>query len=342
MKIYKDIDLRPYNTFGIHAVAKCLIEIENGGELEQVLPEYPSALILGGGSNVLLLNGHIECVIHIAHRGIEVIDKDNRHVWVRVQAGEPWNDFVQWALEHDFGGVENLALIPGSTGAAPVQNIGAYGREVKEVIERVEAIERQTGKPEIFTPEQCGFGYRDSIFKSSLKGHYVIRSVVFRLNLPPHRISTSYGSISQWLQRRGIEKPGIKDVANAVMDIRRSKLPDPGVAGNAGSFFKNPIVSREQFEQLHRKYPEIPHYPATEKGSVKLAAGWLIDQCGLKGYRMGNAAVHDRQALVLVNTGNASGKDIAGLAQFIVETVYQHFGIRLEREVNYVGSAEKS
>ncbi len=336
MKRLFNHSLKPYNTFGIHAVAGEMIVVENADEVSGLMPQYKEALVLGGGSNVLLLKDEYPVVIHMKNKGKQILSEDDRHVLVRVEAGEVWNDFVQWALEKKLGGIENLVLIPGQVGTAPVQNIGAYGREVKDVITKVETIDRHTGKSVLFRADECRFAYRHSIFKER-KNRYLITAVHFRLDKPPHRILDNYGSIRKILEEEQITRPGIRDIARIISRIRRSKLPDPAVTGNAGSFFKNPVVDVSLAENLRRAYADIPLYPVEgSPDKIKLAAGWLIDKSGLKGYTMGEAAVHDRQALVLINRGNATGEDIAALAEYVRDQVREKFGVELSPEVSRV------
>ena len=286
----------------------------------------------------MLLTTSIEkLVIRINSKGKEIIHKDKNHVWVQIQAGENWHEFVLWCIENDFGGVENLALIPGNVGTSPIQNIGAYGVEVKDVIEKVHFIDIATKNIQMLSNENCLFGYRESIFKKELKGKTVVTSVIFKLTTSNHKIRIDYGAIQSKLAENEIDKPTIKDVANAVISIREEKLPDPKKIGNSGSFFKNPVIPNEEFSKLKLKYPTIPNYPVKSNPDlVKLAAGWLVDQCGYKGKRIGDAGVHKNQALVLVNYGKATGIAILSLAQFIQNSVKEKFGVTLEMEVNVI------
>jgi UDP-N-acetylmuramate dehydrogenase len=329
--------LQPYNTFGIDVKAREFITVTEIVQLQEVLSSHNSRelLILGGGSNMLLTRDVDALVLHIALKGIRVISQNDRTVVVEAMAGENWNDFVQWCLMHNYGGIENLSLIPGNCGTAPIQNIGAYGAELKDVFVSCSAMEVATGKQREFTREECRFGYRQSIFKHTLKGKYVITAIRLELSSAQHTLNTSYGAISALLQKKGIENPNIRDVANAVVEIRRSKLPDPAELGNSGSFFKNPVVDRKTFDQFHRSFPDAPYYPAQE-GHFKVPAGWLIEQAGFKGKRFGDAGVHKNQALVLVNYGNASGEEILALAKRIQHEVKLKFGIALEPEVNII------
>jgi len=284
---------------------------------------------------MLLVNDIKKLVVHLNFKGIEVLKQNDKFVWVKVAGGENWHEFVLWCLAHDFGGIENLALIPGNVGTCPIQNIGAYGVEVKEVIEEVQGIELATGKEKTFSNTACKFAYRDSIFKHAQKGQYILTGVTFKLTKTLHDINDSYGAIKNILGEQNIKKPSIQNIADAVIAIRSSKLPDPSKIGNSGSFFKNPIVSMKDFVALKEKYPMIPNYPAGEN-FVKLAAAWLIDQCGWKGKRIGDAGVHNKQALVLVNYGTATGKDILELSKKIQKEVKGSFGIDLDTEVNII------
>ena len=286
-------------------------------------------LILGGGSNILFTRDFEGLVIHNNIKGIEIIEEDDTSALVRVASGEVWQDFVEFALDHELGGVENLSLIPGTVGAAPIQNIGAYGVELKEVMVSLEAIEKATGRKQEFTNLECRFGYRDSIFKNELKDQFIITSVLFKLSKNAD-VNTSYGAINDVLEMKGIANPGIRDVSKAVIEIRQSKLPDPARIGNAGSFFKNPVVDKLDYEGLKTEFPEIPGYPA--ESTVKIPAAWLIDQCGWKGYTRGNVGVHKNQPLVIVNYGGGTGAEIYDLAMEVRESVANKFGVGLEPE----------
>lgn len=331
----KNISLKPYNTFGIDVRAAQFFSAKTVEDLRKALLNAPGEkFILGGGSNMLLTREITIPVIHIALKGIEIISQTKEKALVRVAGGESWHEFVLWAIANDLGGVENMSLIPGNTGTAPVQNIGAYGVELKDVFHSCEAMSISTGDLRTFTLEECQFGYRDSIFKREIKGQYVITSVTMELTTKGHhKINTGYGAITNELERMGINNPEIGDVSRAVIAIRQSKLPDPAQLGNSGSFFKNPILPKATFEKLLKKSPELPHYPAGPN-MVKVPAGWLIDQCGLKGYREGDAGIHEKQALVLVNHGNASGSDILRLSRYVQEKVQQTYGISITPEVN--------
>ena len=333
MKILSFYDLTPFNSFGISAEAELFIEIREEDELREVLQssiaKENKILILGGGSNILFTEDYAGLVIYNRLSGIDIIEEDNNSVIVRVAGGIIWQDFVVFALDNNWGGVENLSLIPGSVGAAPIQNIGAYGVELKEVMESLEAIEIATGKTRIFTNGECYFGYRNSVFKNELKDKYVITSVNFRLSKKP-QVNTSYGAINTVLESKGISNPSIHDVSKAVIEIRQSKLPDPKEIGNAGSFFKNPIIDKIDYEGLRLEFPDIPGYHDGQ--SVKVPAAWLIDQAGWKGHKRGNIGVHDKQPLVLVNFGGGSGAAIKALAEEIRESISTKYGIVLEPE----------
>ena len=332
LNFQKDTSLLPYNTFGIDVKSKHFIDVKSIDELQAVINQnqLENLLVLGGGSNLLLTKDFEGLTLRIQNRGIEIVEQDDRKARVKVAAGENWHDFVLWCLENDLGGVENLALIPGNVGAAPIQNIGAYGVELREVFESCEAISIDTGKVKIFKKDECDFGYRNSIFKNTLKGKYIIFSVQFNLNKPPHELNISYKGLSEKLEGKIIN---IQSIAHAVIEIRTSKLPDLKKIGNCGSFFKNPVISLIKFNDLKRQYPDIPHYP-DQLNKIKIPAAWLIDTLGYKGYRNQEAGVHPNQALVLVNYGNATGAEIKRLAQQIRNKVKEKFAINLEFEVN--------
>lgn len=333
MSVSENESLRSLNTFGLGCTCRALRVFRNEQELVSLLEkaERP-VMVLGGGSN-LLLPSHLELtVLKNEITGMEVMGRNDDHVWVRVGGGEVWHDLVVWAVEHGFGGIENLALIPGTVGAAPIQNIGAYGVELKDVMEYLEAISLEDGTLRRFMADECDFGYRDSIFKKEEKGRWAIVRVVFRLDSKPS-LSLSYGDIAKVLAEQGILAPTIRDVCEAVISIRRSKLPDPAIIGNAGSFFKNPVIGRAAFQQLKRDWPEIPAYPQ-EDGQVKVPAGWLIEKAGWKGHRRGDCGVHEKQALVLVNYGHATAEELVRLANDIRRDIRERFGVDLEPEVN--------
>lgn len=329
------VSLLPYNTFGLEAFADEFLVISTIDDLNSVFKEkHGPWFILGGGSNLLFTQNPKGIVLHNAIKGIELVEKNEDYVRVRFGGGEIWHDTVIWAIEQGYGGIENLSLIPGTIGAAPIQNIGAYGVELKEVFYCLEAIHLETQENKKFYSRDCEFGYRSSIFKGAEKGKWFITHVTLQLQKKPE-INVAYGAIQEMLDQAGIEFPSIKDVSNAVIAIRQSKLPDPKDIGNAGSFFKNPEISKFMYEQLQLTFPGIPGYAVGDQW-VKVPAGWLIEQAGWKGFREGQYGVHARQALVLVNYGGASGRDIANLAQRIIGDIYNKFGITLEAEVNIV------
>ena len=337
MQIQENVSLKPYNTFGINATANYLAKFTSLNELDKLF-RFDSAdgeattLVLGGGSNILLTQNYKGLVAINEMKGIEVVNEDAQHIYVRAAAGENWHRFVMYCIENDFAGVENLSLIWGSVGAGPMQNIGAYGAEIKDVFYELEAYSIEEKKLQKFTAKDCEFGYRESVFKRKYKGKFVITSVTFRLNKKPV-FNTSYGAIQQELAKMGVQKLSIAAISQAVINIRQSKLPDPKETGNAGSFFKNPTIPKERFETLQKDFPGIIAYPA-QNNAVKVAAGWLIEQCGWKGYRKGDAGCHPNQALVLVNYGNANGMDVYSLSTEITHSIELKFGIILEREVN--------
>jgi len=335
--IQQNFSLKQYNTFGIEASANQFIAIHTIDELKQVLINYKNEkkFILGGGSNMLLTKNIEALVIHIDLKGIKIIKEDEDFVWIEAQAGENWHDFVLWNINQNYGGLENMSLIPGNVGTTPVQNIGAYGAEIKDTFISCNAIHIDSQETKTFTNEECKFGYRESIFKQEVKDQYIIISVTFKLTKHNHKINTGYGDIQAELAKNNISQPTIKNVSDAVIAIRKSKLPDPKELGNSGSFFKNPIISREEFNNVKLQHPEIKHYDISET-EVKVPAGWLIEQSGLKGYRNGDAGVHSKQALVLVNYGNATGQDILNLSKFVQKTVHDKFGIAIEAEVNII------
>jgi UDP-N-acetylmuramate dehydrogenase len=335
--IKDNISLKPYNTFGIDVSAKHFVSIEEINELKDILTSstYPDKFILGGGSNMLLTQNIDALVMHINLKGISIESQSNNEVKVTANAGENWHEFVLWCLDHDFGGVENLSLIPGNVGTAPIQNIGAYGVELKDVFESCEALHIISGTIKTFTKEECAFDYRNSVFKNDLKGDYIILNVTFKLTAKNHQLKTDYGAITNELEKQQISLPSIKDVSNAVIAIRSSKLPDPKKIGNSGSFFKNPVISKTQYQTLKQNFTQMPCYEISNN-LVKVPAGWLIEHAGFKGKTFGNYGVHKHQALVLVNYGNANGNDIKNLAQLIQKTIKQIFNIELEAEVNII------
>ncbi|WP_347052805.1 UDP-N-acetylmuramate dehydrogenase [Flavobacterium olei] len=337
MEIQSNFSLKKYNTFGIEAKAKQFVAVHSTAELKTILQENKTEkkFILGGGSNMLLTKDIDALVIHIDLKGKKIIKEDYDFVWVESQAGETWHDFVLYTIDNNFGGLENMSLIPGNVGTTPVQNIGAYGTEIKDTFVSCEAMNIETQEIRTFTNAECNFGYRESIFKHAVKDQYIITSVVFRLTKRNHKINTSYGDILAELANNNISEPTLKDVSNAVIAIRQSKLPDPKELGNSGSFFKNPIVAKSEFEKIHQKFPEMKYYEVSET-EVKVPAGWLIEQAGFKGKRFGDAGVHKNQALVLVNYGNATGQEILAVSKEVQKTVFEKFGIQIEAEVNVI------
>ncbi|MEM8527563.1 MAG: UDP-N-acetylmuramate dehydrogenase [Bacteroidota bacterium] len=336
MLLKQNFSLKEYNTFGIDVVAASFVAIHSVEELQQILlknNDSEKIMILGGGSNMLLTKDLDRLVVHNQIKGFEIVAEEKDHSIVAVGGGENWHEFVLMCVENDLGGVENLSLIPGTVGAAPIQNIGAYGVELKDVFERLEAVELSTGKVYTFDKTACQFGYRDSVFKRDLKGKFCITKVYFRLSKQQHQLNTSYGAIAQVLDDKNINSPSIKDISDAVIEIRQSKLPDPKVLGNSGSFFKNPEIPLAQFEDLQQRFPEIVHY-SLPNGKVKVPAGWLIEQCGWKGKRIGNTGAYEKQALVLVNYGGATGEEVFLLAKEIAASVKSKFGITITPEVN--------
>jgi UDP-N-acetylmuramate dehydrogenase len=341
MQFQENISLRPYNTFGIDAIARYFVHLRTVEELQLItsnLKPQTLNLILGGGSNILFTNDFNGLVLKNDIKGIEKVNEDDSYVYVKAGAGENWHSFVLHCIENGWAGLENLSLIPGCVGASPMQNIGAYGVEVKDVFHELTAFHLEEKCNYTFSLKDCAFGYRDSVFKHKYKGQFIILNVTFRLNKQPV-FNTSYGAIEQELEKMGITELSIAAISQAVINIRSSKLPDPREIGNAGSFFKNPSVSREKFLALKDAFNTIVAYDNPD-GTVKLAAGWLIEQSGpaagisWKGYRKGDAGVHPKQALVLVNYGAATGRDIYTLSESILQSVNTKFGITLEREVN--------
>ena len=337
MRIEENISLKPYNTFAIDAKAKYFTSFSSIKELNDVFDLMASAdkqLVLGGGSNILFTNDFNGLVLKNDIKEIELVGQDDEHVFVKGGAGENWHQFVMFCVKNEYAGVENLSLIPGNVGASPMQNIGAYGVEIKDVFYELEAFHKNEKTVHTFSLNDCEFGYRESVFKNKYKHQFIITSVTYRLNKQP-LFNISYGAIKQELDKMGIQDLSIRAVSQAVINIRSSKLPDPKETGNAGSFFKNPIVPDEQFRELKTKFPEIINFPAGN-GYSKLAAGWLIEQCGWKGYRKGDAGCYPKQALVLVNYGKATGREIFDLSEEIIVSVRNRFKVDLEREVNLI------
>jgi UDP-N-acetylmuramate dehydrogenase len=337
MQVLKNISLKTLNTFGVEASAEYFVDIESENDLldlfsDEKWRDYPR-LVLGGGSNMLFTQNFGGLVIHLKIQGLSAeIEGDD--VYVHAGAGIVWNDLVNYCVDNDYAGIENLSLIPGSVGASPVQNIGAYGVELQDIFHTCRAFEISTGKIKVFTKEDCAFSYRDSVFKSSLKGLYIITEVTFKLS-KIFKPNVSYGAITEELAKRGINVPSIKQLSQVISHIRVSKLPDPTTIGNAGSFFKNPIIPESVFNSLKSQFPDIVHFPAGE-GFIKISAGWMIEQCAWKGKIVGNTGTWKNQALVLVNHGNASGNEIMEFSSAIIESVNAKFGVQLEREVNII------
>ncbi|MFN7314028.1 MAG: UDP-N-acetylmuramate dehydrogenase [Bacteroidota bacterium] len=338
MNIQQNVSLKPYNTFGIDVKAKEFVVVNTMEELCILCAAFNLSdrklLVLGGGSNVLLTSDFDGMVIKNNLKGITIEQEDEDHVWVKSMAGEVWHDFVLYCIDHHLAGIENLSLIPGCVGAAPMQNIGAYGVEIKDTFFALQAVEITSGEVVTFLNSDCKFGYRESVFKQEAKGKYIIASVTFRLDKKP-KFNVTYGAIQQTLAKKGVQELSIKAISDAVIEIRTSKLPDPKVLGNAGSFFKNPEIENEKFNALKQQFPELVGYPVGSN-HTKLAAGWLIEQCGWKGKVVGNTGSHKDQALVLVNYGNASGHEIWQLAMDIQKSVYDKFGVHIQPEVNVI------
>ena len=338
MIIQQNCSLKSFNTFGINVTASFFCIVHTVEEIKSILTDEKwkqmPVLLLGGGSNVLLTKNFDGLVIKNELKGISVVDDTDDYVLVKAAAGEVWHDLVMWCIERNYAGIENLSLIPGSVGAGPMQNIGAYGVELKNTFYELEALNRSTAEMQVFNAADCNFGYRQSIFKSTLKDKYIITSVTFKLNKKP-QYNTSYGAIEQELRKTGVAELNIKNISSAVIAIRKSKLPDPAEIGNAGSFFKNPEVEASLFKAIKTNYPDCVGYPVSD-GNVKLAAGWLIEQCGWKGKIVGNTGAHKNQSLVLVNYGGATGNEVYLLAQAIQQAVFEKFNVLLEMEVNII------
>lgn len=338
MKIKENISLKKHNTFGINAKAKYSVKVKSIAEVQELISHkrYRSErkFILGGGSNILLLNDFDGLLIRNRIKGIDIIDENETHIWLKVGAGEVWHDLVINTVESNLGGIENLSLIPGRMGAAPMQNIGAYGVELTSVFEELSAVHRETGDLEIFSNKDCAFGYRESVFKNKFKDQFIICDVTIKLNKHPE-FNVSYGAIQTTLEEMKIENLSVKAISDAVVKIRSGKLPDPKVLGNSGSFFKNPIVSESILTKIQAAYPDVPNYPAPNE-QVKLAAGWLIEKAGWKGKRMGEVGTYEKQALILVNHGKATGEELWEHALKIQSAVEEKFNIKLQPEVNLV------
>ena len=337
MNLKENISLKEFNSFGIDVKASNYLYVQTIDTLKEVLAQdrFKDPFILSGGSNLLLMNDLDRLVIHMGLKGIEVLDETNDEVFVKAMAGEVWHEFVLWCIEHHYGGLENLSLIPGYVGSAPIQNIGAYGVEQGACFHSCEVLDRETNELVTLSKKDCEFGYRDSIFKSKHKNRYIITSVIYKLQKNNHKLHIDYGAIQTVLKVKGIKNPNIKDVSEAVIQIRSEKLPNPKELGNSGSFFKNPIIDKQKLVLLQESYPDIPHY-TQENNQVKLAAGWLIEKAGFKGQRNGNVGSHHKQALVLVNHANATGQEVYEFAMQIIKKVQEQFGITLEPEVRII------
>lgn len=339
VSIQENRSIQALNTFGIPANARFLAHITSLEDLQEVVKLSPlkssRRLILGGGSNILFTKDFDGLILKVDVMGKTVHEENDDTVLVTVGAGENWHEFVRYCLGQNWGGIENLSLIPGTAGAAPIQNIGAYGVEIKNVLVYVDGLDLITGQPRRFNHDECRFGYRESVFKHDLHEKIFVSSITLRLTRRSHRLDTHYGAIQEVLRKHKIDRPTILDVSDAVIAIRRSKLPDPSVLGNAGSFFKNPTVDESLASDIRSRYPKMPSYPSDNQ-KVKIPAGWLIEACGWKGKRIGNVGVHDQQALVLINLGNGTGEEIFQLATKIQESVKEKFGIALTTEVNII------
>ncbi len=338
LKIFKNISLKKYNTFGLDYKAKYFVEIESEKDLiklqNESLFKKENKLVLGGGSNILFTKDYNGLIIKNNIKGQEIVDEDENFVYFKIGAGENWHEIVLKCVENNWGGIENLSLIPGNTGTAPMQNIGAYGVEIKETFLSLQAFRLSSGIIKKFDKDDCKFNYRESIFKNEKKNQYLILNITLRLNKKP-KVNIEYGDIKKILIDKKIKIPTIKDVSSAIIEIRKQKLPDPKEIGNGGSFFKNPIISFQLLNKIIKKYPEIVHYKINEN-QTKIAAGWLIEKAGWKGKTIRNYGVHKNQALVLVNYGGASGKEIYDLSKKIIDDIKLKFGITLEREVNII------
>ena len=337
MNILENYDLSKLNTFGIKAKASFFIEINTEDDVAELfsldLFKKKEKLFLGGGSNVLFTKDFDGIVVINKLKGIEIIGEDENTVLVKSMGGEAWNDLVSFSVDKGYWGIENLALIPGSVGATPVQNIGAYGAEIKETLVSVEAYEIETGKKKIFSNEECKFGYRDSVFKNELKGKYFISAMILKLN-KKENLNSNYKALQDYLKKNNLQIKNSKDVSNAISEIRKTKLPDPKDLGSAGSFFKNVYVDKNKFKELKEKYLDMPSF--TEGEMIKIPAGWLVEACGWKGKKVGNVGVYDKQALVLVNLGGATGQEIKNLSDEIIDSVYKKFGVKITPEVNLI------
>lgn len=343
IKILENYDLSGLNTFGVKANAKFFVEIKNEDDIKELFSlevfKNNEKLFMGGGSNILFTKDFDGIVILNKLKGIEILKEDSDSVLIKGMGGEIWHDLVLFTVDKRYWGMENLSLVPGTVGATPVQNIGAYGVEIKDVLENVEAYEIESGEKKVFSNKECEFGYRESVFKNKLKGKYFISAVTFKLNKEESK-NTKYRTLQEHIEKNNLTIKSPKDISDIVIEIRKSKLPDPKVLGNAGSFFKNVFVEKNKLEELKQSYPNIPSFeedlPAQAGEIIKIPAGWLIEQCGWKGKRVGNVGVHEKQALVLVNYGGATGKELKDLSDQIISSVYDKFGITLTREVNLI------
>lgn len=336
MKEYTNYPILRYNTFGMDVKTSCFVEYSSVSELQSFLSakEYSLPLLhIGGGSNLLFLSDFKGTILHSAIKGIDITEESDEWIDIKVGAGEVWDDFVSYTVSKGFYGAENLSIIPGEVGASAVQNIGAYGVEAKDIILTVHTVRISDSSERVFSNEECRYSYRNSIFKGEMKGQYIVTHVTFRLRKSPV-FHLSYGNISSELEKRNLS-PSLANIRDIIIEVRRSKLPEPEEFGNAGSFFMNPMVSMQKFKQLESEFPDIPHYPVDEN-TVKIPAGWMIDRCGWKGRNIGPAGVYHKQALVLVNLGGATGKDISCLADEIIKSVYEKFGVDIHPEVNYI------
>lgn len=336
MKIEQNISLKKYHTFGINVFTKYFAEYENSEELVRFLQsdiyKQNKSLQIGSGSNLLFLQDYDGIILHSAIRFLRIKDENNKYVVIEAGSGMCWDEFVKFCVENKYYGTENLSLIPGEVGASAVQNIGAYGSEVKDIIESVECIEIESCKTVIFKNDECKYGYRDSVFKNNLRGKYIITSVCFKLSKVPF-FNLGYQQLESEVAKKGTLS--LENIRETIIEIRKSKLPDPTITGNAGSFFMNPVIKKSHFIELQKKFPQIPHYFVSEY-EEKIPAGWLIEKCGWKGKNIGNAGVHDKQALVIINKGNATGREIATLSGKIIESVKENFQITLIPEVNFI------
>lgn len=336
MNLKYNVSLKEKHTFGLEASAEAFVKIQNVSQIKTALQlPYKSKMVLGGGSNVVFTQDYLGLVMKLVIKGIQVEREYKNSIHLKVGGGENWHKTVLWTLRNNYGGLENLSLIPGKVGASPIQNIGAYGVELKDVFVKLKALDIATGKVKTFFKKDCQFGYRDSFFKNKGKGKYIILEVYFSLTKNNHKLNTAYGAIKTELEKKKITNPTIQDISKAVIKIRRSKLPDPKKIGNAGSFFKNPIISKTKFKTIHKKFPKLVHYPAPN-GKVKLAAGWLIDQCNWKGKSIGGIMVHPKQALVLTNQGKGEAKDLQKMIKKIITSVKKKYDVSLEAEVNLI------